>query len=189
MNGRKLFLKYDFIIKVLVKMSKYIPTPLFSSLYNVSSISEGKLPLLIRYLYLKKYCLSCGDNIFIGRNVVLKNLDKLSLGSNVSIHSFNYIDAAGSITIGNDVSIANMTSIISFNHTWENPSIPIKYNDVRLLPIIIDDDVWIGGNVKILGGVTVNKRTVLAAGAVVSKDVESMSIVGGVPAKTISVLE
>jgi len=55
-------------------------------------------------------------------------------------------------------------------------------------PISIGNDVWIGGNVTIIGGVHIGNNVVVAAGAVVTKDVPDNTIVGGVPAKTISPL-
>ncbi|EFQ57556.1 bacterial transferase hexapeptide repeat protein [Streptococcus downei F0415] len=56
-------------------------------------------------------------------------------------------------------------------------------------PVTIGDDVWIGGNVTILPGVTIGSNGVVAAGAVVTKDVLDNSVVGGVPAKVIKAIE
>ena len=55
----------------------------------------------------------------------------------------------------------------------------------EIRPIVIEDDVWIGANVTVVGGVRVGRGAVVAAGAVVTKDVEQYAIVGGVPAKLI----
>lgn len=94
----------------------------------------------------------------------------------------------GGIEIGNDVSIAHQTSILSANHTWEDESIPIKYNAVAFQPVHIENDVWIGCGCRILCGVKIHSRSVVAAGAVVCKDVESHTAVGGVPARVLKLL-
>lgn len=185
MTGRDLFDKFRFVIKVFSYCTSIIPLPVFNLLYDISSNSESKAALLLRYFYIKKYAKNCGNNIYIGSNVKLKNISELSLGDNVSIHAFCYIDAIGEIIIGNNVSIANMTSIISFDHTWDKKDLPIKYNKVILKKIEISNDVWIGSNAKILGDTVINQRVIVAAGAVVNKDVASYSIVGGIPAKLI----
>ncbi len=92
-------------------------------------------------------------------------------------------NAAGMIRIGNHVRIAPFVQIIAGNHDISNPGEPIG----RVIPqgVSIGDNVWVGGRVIILAGVTVGPNAILAAGAVVTKDVPPYSIVGGVPAKLI----
>lgn len=185
MRGREVFEKLSGIINIIYFIFKYIPTPIIKILYLFFFCQENKLALLFRYLYLKKYINNIGSNVFVGRCVVLKNINNLSLGDNVSIHSFSYIDAEGGIEIGNNVSIANSTSIISFDHEWNDKILPIKYNPIKKRVITIEDDVWIGNGVRITSGVHIYTRSIVAAGGVVVKDVQSNSLVGGVPAKII----
>lgn len=66
--------------------------------------------------------------------------------------------------------------------------IPIKYNKVEKGPIVVKDDCWIGCGCRILQGVTIGTRSIIAAGAVVTKDVEPFHLYGGVPAKIIKTL-
>lgn len=183
MSGRDNFKRYNKLILLLEKVIFILPKRLLDSLYTILNISDSKISLLFRYLYLRKYAGNIGENIYIGKYTILKNIEKLNIGDNVSIHSFCYLDSAGGISIGNNVSIANTTSIISFDHTWDNNEIPIKYNEVKMKEIKIMDDVWIGNGVRILGGVTINSRCVIAAGAVVNSDTAKSSIFGGVPAR------
>ena len=96
-----------------------------------------------------------------------------------------YIDGYGGLTIGNNVSIAHATSVLTTNHTWADTSIPIKYNPETLGPVVIEDDVWLGAGVRVLAGITIAKRAIVAAGAVVNKNVQSNCIVGGIPARVI----
>ncbi|WP_411359030.1 acyltransferase [Pseudidiomarina salilacus] len=183
MSGRNSFRKFGFLISILSKLFNLLPLNLACYFSSFFDSSESRFSLLIRYLLLKRLCISVGENIFIGKNVVLKNISNLELGSNVSIHSFSYIDAVGYIKIGNDVSIAHNCSLVSFEHTWDDPNVAIKYNRIKLAPITIDDDVWIGCGVRILSNSSISNRCVIAAGAVVKGVLDSNSVYGGVPAR------
>jgi acetyltransferase-like isoleucine patch superfamily enzyme len=92
------------------------------------------------------------------------------------------------LKIGNDVSIAHQCSILTENHTWTDESLPIKYNPKAAAFVTIEDDVWLGCSARIMPGVKISRRSIVAAGAVVSSDVASRTIVGGVPAKVIKTL-
>lgn len=109
----------------------------------------------------------------------------MEVGENFSLHDFSYVDAQGGIKIGNNVSIAHNCSLITFNHTWDNHDLPIKYNQTIDGSITIEDDVWVGCGVRIMPGVILGSRSVIAAGSVVVKDVPPNTLVGGIPAKVI----
>lgn len=91
------------------------------------------------------------------------------------------------VTIGNDVWIGPGVLIATINHPL-SPSGRRKHLGIAK-PVKIGNDVWIGGNATILPGVTIGDNVVVAAGAVVAKDVPSNTLVGGVPAKKIKDLE
>lgn len=188
MNGRSIFEKFSPVIALIESLTLIIPKFVFDFLWNISSISESKVALLLRYLYVKKYSGECGNNIYIGKYVILKNVKNLFLGSNISIHAYTYIDSYGGIEIKSNTSVANHCSIISFNHTYSDLKVPIKYNEVEIGKIDIGEDVWIGNGVRILPNVKISDRSIVAAGAVVTKDVMEHTIVGGVPAKTIKLI-
>ncbi|TGN26864.1 acyltransferase [Empedobacter tilapiae] len=147
--------------------------------------TNGNIGLLLRYVVLKNLCKSLGDNVSIQPGVFIFNPDKISIGNNVSIHPMCYIEGAGEIEIGNDVSIAHASTLISTNHQWNDLEKPIKYNKETFGKIVINDDVWIGCGVRVLSDVTIGSRSIIAAGAVVNRNVENNSIYGGVPAKKI----
>lgn len=109
---------------------------------------------------------------------------KLSIGEGSIIGDHAILDARrGGIVIGNDVNISNNVSMWTGQHDYNDPyfrSVPGKRG-----PIIIRDKVWIGPNVTILHSVTIGEGAVVAAGAVVTKDVPPFSLVGGIPAKVI----
>lgn len=172
------------IFKIGKKLS-VLPNFILKPLWLLTSSSENKYSVFIRYIFISKNCKSVGDNVFIGKYVTLKNINNLSIGNNVSIHAYNYIDAYGDVFIGNNVSIANHTSIISFDHTWNNNEKPIKYNPTRKKPIVIEDDVWISSGVRILGDNHISSRSIIAAGCVVTKSTSGNAIYAGVPNKKI----
>lgn len=91
----------------------------------------------------------------------------------------------GGITIGNDVFIGPKVNLITINHDPDPDNRSATYGK----PIVLEDKVWIGINATILPGVRVGYGAIVAAGAVVTKDVPPMAIVGGNPAKIIKMIE
>ena len=91
----------------------------------------------------------------------------------------------GPVCIGSHVNLAQGIVVTALNHNFSDSSQPIDQQGVSTLPVVIGDDVWIGANAVILPGVTIGQHCVVAAGAVVTKDVPDHSLVGGVPAKII----
>ncbi len=89
--------------------------------------------------------------------------------------------ALGGITIEDDVLIGPKVSLITENH----PLNPEERKGLAGKPILIKKNAWIGANATILPGVTIGENAVVAAGAVVSKDVPDNTVVGGIPAKFI----
>jgi acetyltransferase-like isoleucine patch superfamily enzyme len=137
----------------------------------------------------KRLAVFLGENVYFGPDIEIIGWSHLRFGSNVSIHRFCYIDASGGIDIENDVSIAHNCSILSTNHRWSNRDLPIRDNPVSYEKVVIRSDVWLGCGVRVLAGVTIDTRAVVAAGAVVTKDVHRGTIVGGVPARPLSVTD
>lgn len=186
MSGKYLFKIFSFVLLLFSFFFRFTPVFFRNFLWQLSSPFEGYLALSLRYLILRSFLWSkCGDNIFIGKNVVIKNFDGLSLGSNISIHANSYIDAAGGVYIGDEVSMAHNSSIVSFEHTWGDIYTPIKYNPTKLKGVYIGSDVWIGCGVRVLAGSQIKERTVIAAGAVVRGPLVANGVYAGVPAKKV----
>ena len=184
-RGRDKFKRFEWLLIIFTACLKLMPVGLVHSLYRHVSYWQGYSGITIRYCVLRVLSKQCGTNVFIGHGVDLVRIDQLSLGNNISIHSHCYLDAGGGITIGDDVAIAHQTSILSFNHSWNDPDKPIKDNPIAFAPIVIEDDVWVGCGCRILAGVTIHRRSIIAAGAVVTCDVPTHTVVGGVPAKVL----
>ena len=109
----------------------------------------------------------------------------ITLGKNVFInHACSFLDLGG-ITIEDDVLIGPKVNLITENH----PLDPADRQALLLQPIVIKRNAWIGAGATILPGVTIGENAVVAAGAVVHKDVAPNTIAGGVPAKFIKTIE
>jgi serine acetyltransferase len=91
----------------------------------------------------------------------------------------------GGVEIGESTLVSMHCTILSSNHAIPAPRELIRNTADELLPTKIGRDVWIGANAVILGGVTIGDGAVIAAGAVVTKDVEPGAVVAGVPASLI----
>lgn len=125
---------------------------------------------------------SAGKDITIEPFVDL-NYGMVSLGDHSSFGAYSKV--AGCF-VGNNVMIGSHFTVIARDHCIERTDIPmIQQGFTKIEPVVIDDDVWIGDRVIILKGVHVHSHSVIAAGAVVTKDVPEYAIVGGVPAKVI----
>lgn len=94
----------------------------------------------------------------------------------------------GPVSIGSHVNLAQGITVTALNHNFTNKNKRIDEQGITTKQVTICDDVWIGANAVILPGVTIGRHVVVAAGAVVTKDVPDNCIVGGVPAKVIKEL-
>lgn len=113
----------------------------------------------------------CGKNIHVGKNVF--------------INSGCRFQDQGGIFIGDGVLIGHNVVLATLNHDID----PQKRSDMFPAPIRIGNNVWIGAQATVLPGVTIDDGAIIAAGAVVSRDVPANVIVGGVPAKIIKKIE
>jgi acetyltransferase-like isoleucine patch superfamily enzyme len=108
----------------------------------------------------------------------------IRLGKNVFInHACSFLDLCP-ITIEDDVMIGPKVNLITENHPLE----PDDRKTVLLKPIVVKRNAWIGAGATILPGVTIGENAVVAAGAVVSRDVPPNSIVAGIPAKVVKMV-
>ena len=103
----------------------------------------------------------------------------ITIGKDVFINSGCHFQYQGSITIGDGSLIGHNVVLVTINHDLN----PKENRKNHYAPIKIGSHVWIGSNATVLPGVTVGDWAVIAAGAVVTKDVPARTVVGGVPAK------
>jgi len=109
----------------------------------------------------------------------------ITFGKNVFINSGCRFQDQGGIIIGDGALIGHNVVLATLNHGLA----PEKRQDIYPAPIIIGKNVWIGANATVLPGVTIGDNAIIAAGAVVTKDVSVNTVVAGVPAKFIKEIE
>ena len=109
----------------------------------------------------------------------------ITIGKNVFINSGCHFQDQGGVWIGDGVLLGHNVVVATINHDLD----PKNNCKNHYAPVTIQDHVWIGSNVTILPGVTIGEWASVAAGAVVTKNVESYTVVGGVPAKVIKRVE
>ena len=107
----------------------------------------------------------------------------VSIGDHTRIGLHNTI--IGPVVIGSHVNLAQGITITDLNHIFSDPQKRIDEQGVSTDQVIIEDDTWIGANAVILPGVTIGRHSVIAAGAVVTKDIPPHSLAAGIPAKII----
>ena len=135
-------------------------------------------------------------NLVVGKNVRLGSFnrinffsdEKLSIGNDCYICNYNTFLIGGKIRIGNNTSIASFVSIISENHVL-NPEKDNVFEKLDFKDVEIGDNCWVGEKAIILPGVSIGDCCIIAAGAVVTKNVPSNSIVAGNPAKIIKIYD
>ncbi len=107
----------------------------------------------------------------------------VEIGADSTVNAYAVV--RGFIRIGNQVRIGGQAHILGFNHNFDDMDQPIHKQGINRKGITIEDDVWIGSGAIVLDGVTIGAHSIVAAGAVVTKDVAEYSVVGGNPAKVI----
>lgn len=156
---------YDFI--------QYIISPIIMRIH----ISK------VRKLFLQYICgVKIGKNTSVLRkSIFIIKRNNISIGKNCVINESCLIDGRGGLLkIGNNVDIARETNIWTLEHDPNS-----KFHESKGGNVIIEDYVWIASRCTILPGVKIGYGAVVASGAVVTKDVEPMCIVGGIPAQVI----
>lgn len=134
-----------------------------------------------------------GDGVTIGRGASIRPSSYyghelgqgLRIGNGTAIGAYSWIGASGQVSIGENVLFGPRVIVIPENHLHADLTRTIKEQGVVRSDVTIGDDCWIGCNATILSGVTIGHGSIVAAGAVVHRDVAPYSIVGGVPARLI----
>lgn len=125
------------------------------------------------------------ENVAVFAPIYINYGKNLTIGKNVFINFDCTFLTLGGITIEDEVLIGPKVSLITENHPLE----PQYRKGLIGKSILLKRNSWIGANATILPGVTIGENAVVAAGAVVSKDVPDNAVVGGIPAKIIKTIE
>ncbi len=140
----------------------------------------------IKVLVLKSL-VTHGKKFQLGPNVILYNYREITVGDKVFLGDGTTIGGKVAVNIGNNVMFGPEVMIRGGDHNFSvvgKPMAEVKTGGVNL-PITIENDVWIGTRVIVLKGVRICEGSVIAAGAVLNKEVPPYTIVGGLPAKPI----
>ena len=127
---------------------------------------------------------SLGDHSVIESFSCINNaVGDVVIGNHTRIGLHNTI--IGPVTIGSHVNLAQGITVTALNHNFADKNLRIDQQGIAKSKVTIGDDVWIGANAVILPGVSIGSHSVVAAGAVVTKDVPPGCLAAGVPAKII----
>jgi acetyltransferase-like isoleucine patch superfamily enzyme len=130
--------------------------------------------------------LTIGNGSSIKENVLINtNRGKISIGDDCWVGPYSLIYGNGDVIIRNHVMIASHCAINTVSHHSSRTDIPMSQQGIYTAPVVIEDDVWIGIGAVILQGVRIGRGSIIGAGAVVNRDVESGTVVAGVPAREI----
>lgn len=140
-----------------------------------------------QYDCLKEILGSCGEDVWIGKRFSFDNGKNIHIGNNFTGNYNLTILDIKEVYIGDNVMIGPHTLITTVGHPL-SPKGRRKHL-AEAHEIHIGDDVWIGGNVTILPGITIGNNVVIGAGAVVSKDIPDNSLALGVPARVVREIE
>jgi acetyltransferase-like isoleucine patch superfamily enzyme len=105
------------------------------------------------------------------------------IGARAAVCEGSFIGAKGPVVIGDETNLGPGCKIIAENHGFDDPDLPIREQALSREGITIGRDCWLGANVVVLDGVTIGDGAVMAAGAVVTGDVDPGTVVAGVPAR------
>lgn len=127
----------------------------------------------------------CDGICWIQPGVTLVHTGRLAVGKTLGINSGTYLNAIGGITLGDHVLIGSNVTISSGKHPIDGREPPIFTRPTVPLPIVIEDDVWIGAGAVIMPGVRLGRGSVIGANAVVTRDTAPYSVNVGVPAQAV----
>lgn len=144
----------------------------------------GLLAMRIRRMLCKRIFIKCSETANIKRGAYFGNGSKIQIGRASQIGEDSRI---GSDTlIGDDVMMGLEVLILSTGHRSDMPNVPPLHQPYLTdMPVIIEDEAWIGGRAIIMPGVRIGKGAIVGAGAVVTRDIPPYAVVGGVPARII----
>lgn len=168
-----------------VKLSDYLLHGIYYFFYGLVKYIPSPVGDFLRYYVTKPFIKKMG-NVRISEGVTIGFPYRVIMGNNITLNQGVVIDGYGRVEIHDYCRLAHRVTILSSDHIISNPAIPIYKQGLSTKKTIIEKDCWLGCNSVILPGVTVKTGSVVAANAVVTKEIPSYTVWGGVPAKQIS---
>jgi acetyltransferase-like isoleucine patch superfamily enzyme len=176
-----------FILRARLSLASRISTG--AQIKGASSIVLGRQCKIHRGAYLDAAgggLIRFADKVTVNRGAIVQgSRGGVQLGEGVELNNFAIVNGAGGVTIGPYTLIGPHATIVSYEHEYRDRTRRIRDQPYRYEPISIGADVWIGAHAVVLAGVTIGDGAVVAAGAVVTRDVPEYTVVAGVPARAI----
>lgn len=169
MNNLRKYLRYDWPLHFILLWTNWFP--------------DNVIFLRLRGWLVRPFFGKCGKDLRVGRNVVFHNPVMLTMGDHVFIAHGCSLLAIDEINIGDEVMFGPNCVAITGNHTSKDRS--YRYGLASVAPISIGNGSWLGSHVVITAGCRIGENTLIAASAVVTRDIPSDVIAGGIPAKII----
>lgn len=154
------------------------------SLWLICAIPKGVGDWL-RSKTLPHFLADLGDSTIIQDRFRVANPEKVSIGSHCNLAQGVFLTGGGGITIGNYVGMGPDTKVWSVNHRYEDPDIPWIKQGYEKLPVVIEDDVWLGASCFVMPGVRIGKGAIVSAGTILMKSVPPYAIVAGNPGRVV----
>lgn len=170
-------------MKKLIRAVSYAAYYFFARHLPSSSAPYGLGAKYIRGICARGMFDRCGKNVNIEHGAFLASGAGIEIGDNSGVGLACRI--SGPLSIGSDVMMAPGVMIFTQNHETKDLSIPMRLQTAPKKKVTIGDDVWLGANALIMPGVSIGNGAIIAAGAVVTKNVEPYAVVGGNPARVI----
>jgi len=196
---RSFYIRAIMLLRGMLKLQKRIFLGRNVSILNSSNFQWGKNVTIENNTVLDGYA---SEKIIIGNNVKIGSFSKLlstshlsklgkgiKIGNNSAIGDYTHFGAPGGIIIGDDVIMGSYISFHSENHNFADTSKLIREQGVNSVGIKLGNNIWVGAKVTFLDGCVINDNSVVAAGAVVKGEFPPNSIIGGVPAKILKIIE
>lgn len=130
--------------------------------------------------------LRIGNDVHLARFCTLRAGERgITVHDGAGINMRTFVDGNGGVEIGPNALLSPGVQLISGNHVFSDPDVPIKHQGTAYGKVAIGEDCWLGTNVVVLPGITIGRGAVVGAGAVVTMDISDYSIALGIPAKVI----
>ncbi len=172
---KKFGLKKAFIMFLYYGVATHLPS---------SSFPGGAVFQWFRGWLVNQMLKSCGEGLRVARHANIGSGQRVKIGKNCGLAEGLVI--LGDVEAGDDLMLGPEVVMISYNHEYSDPTVPMRAQGAsESRPIKIGDDVWIGMRAMIMPGVTIGSHAIIAGGSIVTKDVPDWAIVGGNPAKVI----
>ena len=138
-----------------------------------------------RVRFLGPVRLFIGSHSALFDDVILSGVGEVHIGDRSTIGHNSVLVSRERIQIGNDCMLAAFCYVLDVDHEFDDPAAPIPQQGLRVKPVVVGNDVWVGAGSFILRGVTIGDGAVVAANSVVTEDVPPYTVVAGSPARVI----